>query len=119
MKERATFIKDIWGASQFFFHLPIDYDKKTIRKKWKENSPEVLNSVIDLFSSMSDFSAEHIETQFKSHLEKNKWSLGNVLPAFRLSVTGLGSGPSMFAISALLGKDEVIRRIKTAIDTLS
>jgi len=41
------------------------------------------------------------------------------LPIFRLSVTGLSMGPSMFAISALLGKDEVIRRIKTAIDKLS
>ena len=68
---------------------------------------------------MSDFSAEQIETQFKSHLEKNQWGLGMVLPTFRLSVTGLGMGPSMFAISALLGKEEVIRRIKTAIDTLS
>jgi glutamyl-tRNA synthetase len=119
MKERATFIKDIWESSQFFFQPPSDYDEKTRRKKWKDNTPEVLNSMIDLFTSMSDFSAEQIETQFKSHLEKNQWGLGMVLPAFRLSVTGLGMGPSMFAISELLGKDEVIRRIKTAIDTLS
>lgn len=119
MKERATFINDIWVSSQFFFQPPSDYDEKTRHKKWKDNTPEVLNSIIDLFSSMSDFGAEQIETQFKSHLEKNQWGLGMVLPTFRLSVTGLGMGPSMFAISALLGKDEVIRRIKTAIDTLS
>ena len=68
---------------------------------------------------MSDFSEAQIETQFKSHLEKNKWTLGNILPVFRLSLTGLGMGPSIFAISALLGKDEVILRLKTAIDTLS
>ncbi|MBL6664021.1 MAG: glutamate--tRNA ligase [Flavobacteriales bacterium] len=119
MKERATFINDIWESSQFFFQPPSDYDEKTRHKKWKDNSPEVLNSIIDLFSSMSDFGAEQIEAQFKSHLENNQWGLGMVLPIFRLSVTGLGMGPSMFAISALLGKDEVIRRLKTAIDTLS
>jgi glutamyl-tRNA synthetase len=119
MKERATFINDIWDSSQFFFTPPTNYDEKTRRKKWKENTPEILNSIIDLFSSISDFSAEHIEAQFKSHLEKNEWGLGMVLPTFRLSVTGLGMGPSMFSISALLGKDEVISRIKTAIDTLS
>tara|TARA_A200000113_G_scaffold94021_1_gene84054 strand:+ start:984 stop:2498 length:1515 start_codon:yes stop_codon:yes gene_type:complete len=119
MKERATFIKDIWESSQFFFQPPSDYDEKTRRIKWKDNTPEVLNSIVDLFSSMSDFSAEKIEAQFKSHLEKNQWGLGMVLPTFRLSVTGLSMGPSMFAISALLGKDEVIRRIKTAINTLS
>ena len=96
-----------------------DYDEKTRRKKWKDNTPEILNSIVDLFSSMSDFSAQEIEVQFKSHLEKNEWGLGMVLPTFRLSVTGLGMGPSMFSISALLGKDEVVTRIKTAIDTLS
>ena len=119
MKERASFIKDIWESSQFFFQPPSDYDEKTRRKKWKDNTPKVLNSIIDLFTSMSDFSTEQIETQFKSHLEKNQWGLGMVLPTFRLSVTGLAMGPSMFAISALLGKEEVVRRIKTAIDTLS
>ena len=119
MKERATFINDIWDSSQFFFTPPTNYDEKTRRKKWKENTPEILNSIIELFSSISDFSAEQIEAQFKSHLEKNEWGLGMVLPTFRLSVTGLGMGPSMFSISALLGKDEVISRIKTAIDTLS
>ena len=119
MKERATFIKDIWESSQFFFHPPSDYDEKTKRKKWNDNTPQILNSIISLFSSMSDFNAEQIETKFKSHLEKNQWGLGVVLPSFRLSVTGLGMGPSMFAISELLGKDEVIRRIKTALDKLS
>ena len=119
MKERATFIKDIWESSQFFFHPPSDYDEKTKRKKWNDNTPQILNSIISLFSSMSDFNAEQIETKFKSHLEKKQWGLGVVLPSFRLSVTGLGMGPSMFAISELLGKDEVIRRIKTALDNLS
>ena len=119
MKERATFIKDIWESSQFFFHPPSAYDEKTKRKKWNDNTPQVLNSIISLFSSMSDFNADQIETQFKSHLEKNQWGLGAVLPSFRLSVTGLGVGPSMFTISELLGKDEVIRRIKTALDKLS
>ena len=119
MKERAIFISDIWTSSQFFFNPPCEYDEKTRSKKWKEQTPEVLNSIIELFSSMDDFSAEKIEKQFKSHLEKNDWSFGMVLPVFRLSVTGLGAGPSMFTISYLLGKEEVINRIHTAVKKLS
>jgi glutamyl-tRNA synthetase len=42
-----------------------------------------------------------------------------VLPTFRLAVTGKGMGPSMFEISELLGKDEVVERIETAIQKLS
>jgi glutamyl-tRNA synthetase len=68
---------------------------------------------------MSDFSAENVEKKFKSFLEKNEWGLGMVLPSFRLAVTGKGIGPSMFVISELLGKDEVVERIETSIQKLS
>ena len=119
MKERATFIEDIWESSQFFFDSPSEYDEKTHRKKWKEHTPDILKKVSQLFSEMSDFSAENVEKKFKSLLEKNEWSLGMVLPSFRLAVTGKGIGPSMFIISELLGKDEVVERIETAIQKLS
>ena len=119
MKERATFIVDIWESSQFFFDPPSEYDEKTHRKKWKEHTPDILKKVSQLFGEMSDFSAENVEKKFKSFLEKNEWGLGMVLPSFRLAVTGKGIGPSMFVISELLGKDEVVERIETAIQKLS
>ncbi len=119
MKERATFVEDIWESSQFFFEPPSKYDEKTHRKKWKEHTPDILKKVMDLFSGMSDFSSENIEKEFKSLLEVNEWALGMVLPTFRLAVTGKGMGPSMFEISALLGKDEVVKRIETAVQKLS
>lgn len=119
MKERATFIEDIWESSQIFFYPPSQYDEKTSRKKWKENTPDILNKVVDLFNDMTDFSASEVEKEFKALLEKNEWGLGMVLPTFRLAVTGLGMGPSMFEISELLGKQEVVERINTAIQKLS
>jgi len=119
MKERATFIEDIWESSQIFFNPPSQYDEKTSRKKWKENTPDILNKVVDLFNDMTDFSASEVEKEFKALLEKNEWGLGMVLPTFRLAVTGLGMGPSMFEISELLGKQEVVERINTAIQKLS
>jgi glutamyl-tRNA synthetase len=119
MKERATFVEDIWDSSQFFFDPPTEYDEKTHRKKWKEHTPDILKKVTELFGGMSDFSAENVEKEFKSLLEENEWVLGMVLPTFRLAVTGKGMGPSMFEISELLGKDEVVERIETAIQKLS
>ena len=119
MKERATFLEDIWNSSQFFFERPIQYDEKTRRKKWKENTPDVLDELTSLFESLEDFSASNIEVNFKNLLEEKEWGLGMVLPPFRLAVTGVGMGPSMFEVCALLGKREVINRIQKAIQTLS
>ena len=71
-----------------------------------------------LLNGIEDFSAEKIEASFKAFLAEKELGFGAVLPNFRLAVTGLGMGPSMFQISALLGKEEVLARIQTAIDKI-
>ena len=60
------------------------------------------------------FTAQNIETSFKFSAEK-ELGFGVVLPNFRLAVTGLGMGPSMFQISALLGKEEVLGKNSSGI----
>lgn len=118
MKERATFPKDIWEESQFFFTAPSNYDEKTVRKKWKEKTPAIMRELHELLGEISEFTAENIEAAFKAFLEEKELGFGAVLPNFRVAVTGLGMGPSMFQISALLGKEEVLARISTAIEKI-
>ena len=69
-------------------------------------------------SNILDFSSEKIEIEFKKYLEEKKIGMGKLLPAFRLSLTGLGMGPSLFDIAALLGKEETIKRIEKALNTI-
>lgn len=116
MKERATFTKDIFNESTFFFEAPLEYDEKTLRKKWKESTPDILNQLIDVLDSISSFDPLNIETTFKSFLEEKELGFGAVLPNFRLAITGLGMGPSMFHICSILGKEEVVKRLKVAIE---
>ena len=118
MKERATFPKDICEESQFFFSAPQSYDEKTVRKKWKNQTPSIMQELSSLLEIIEDFSAEKIETSFKAFLAEKELGFGAVLPNFRLAVTGLGMGPSMFQISALIGKEEVLARIQAAIDKI-
>jgi glutamyl-tRNA synthetase len=116
MKERATFAKDIFNESTFFFEAPLEYDEKTFRKKWKESTPDILNQLIEMLDSISSFDSLTIETTFKSFLEEKELGFGAVLPNFRLAITGLGMGPSMFHICSILGKEEVIKRLRLAIE---
>jgi len=110
MKERATFIPDLVNA-EYFFGKPEEYDKKTIKKKWKENTPEHMKNLRDVLAGIEGFSHENIETEFKNFLEKNELGFGAVLPNFRVLVTGQGMGASMSEICALLGKEEVLSRM--------
>jgi len=117
MKERAVFVEDLLEG-QYIFNAPTEYDEKTTRKRWKENSAEHLNALIMTFEKLSSFTSEDIESNFKSYIESKEMGMGALLPLFRLTVTGKAMGPSMFEIAALIGKEETISRIKTGISKL-
>jgi len=119
LKERSTFVKDMWEEGKYYFESPISYDEKTIRKKWKEDTPKYLSELKDRLAGLSDFSSESIEIEFKKYLEENELGMGMLLPAFRVSLTGLGMGPSLFDIASLLGKEETIQRMETALEKIT
>ena len=118
LKERATFVKDMWTEGRYYFFAPTSYDKKTIRKKWKENTSKYMSELKSRLEIISDFNSENIEIEFQAYLKENELAMGQLLPAFRVSLTGLAMGPSLFDIAALLGKEETISRIEAALNTI-
>ena len=119
MKDRVNFVKELWPLCSFFFLPPIEYDEKTVKKRWKENSGKVLGQLCGVLERITDFSVEGQETIVKDWIEKMGYKLGDVMNAWRLALVGEGKGPGMFDISAFLGKEETIRRTRRAIDVLS
>ena len=118
MKERATFVKDIFSEGLYLLEKPADYDAKTTRKKWKETAPLLMAEWQKEFSIISAFNAETIEASFKAFLEKKELGIGGVLPLFRLLITGKGMGPSMFEIAAFLGKEECLSRMNEGMSAI-
>jgi glutamyl-tRNA synthetase len=99
------------------FASDFEYDEKTMRKKWKEDSAEILTELKGRLEGVEDFSEANTEATFKGMLEEKGLGFGKVGPIFRLALTGLGMGPSLFEISAILGREEVLNRIDRLIAT--
>ena len=118
MKDRVNFVKELWPLCSFFFLPPIEYDEKTVKKRWKEDSGKVLGQLCGVLERITDFSVEGQETIVKAWIEKMGYKLGDVMNAWRLALVGEGKGPGMFDISAFLGKEETIRRTRRAIEIL-
>lgn len=118
VKERLVLLSDIWDQVNFFFERPQTYDAKVIKKKWKENTPEILANARDFLKSQDDFSSTMLEDNFKKYLEDNEIGFGQIMNAFRLVLVGAGKGPHLFDICEILGKDEVIERIEIGINTI-
>ena len=118
MKDRVNFVKELWPLCSFFFNAPLEYDEKTVKKRWKENSAQVMGELAEVLESLTDFSIENQEREVFAWVESKGYKLGDVMNAFRLALVGEGKGPGMFDISAFLGKDETLARLRRAIEVL-
>ena len=118
MKSRVNFVKELWPLCSFFFEAPTEYDEKTIRKRWKENSAQVMTELADVLEGIDDFSIEGQEPIVEKWIEEKEYKLGDVMNAFRLTLVGEGKGPGMFDISAFLGKEETLKRLRKAVEVL-
>ena len=118
MKDRVNFVKELWPLCKFFFVAPTEYDEKTRKKRWKEDSAQQLTELMQVLEGIDDFSIENQEAVVHQWIEQKGYKLGNIMNAWRLTLVGEGKGPGMFDISAFLGKQETLDRMKRAIETL-
>jgi len=118
IQERCEFVNDIWTQAHFFFQAPESYDEKTVKSKWKADTNEKLQAIIELFEPITDWKAEAIKETFSAFMTAKEWGFGAVMVPIRLALVGGSSGPDLFEICELIGKDETISRIKTAVDKI-
>lgn len=118
MKDRVNFVKELWPLCSFFFIAPTEYDEKTMKKRWKADSAKVMGELADVLEGIDDFSVEGQEPVVMKWVEEKGYKLGDVMNAFRLTLVGIGKGPGMFDISAFLGKEETLKRLRKAIEVL-
>ena len=125
MKDRVSFVKELWPLCSFFFEAPTAYDEKTAKKRWKAptddgepGSAKTLTELCQVLEGIDDFSLENQEKIVHEWIESKGLKLGNVMNAWRLALVGEGKGPGMFDISAFLGKEETIRRTRKACEVL-
>lgn len=115
VKERIHFIHELWDQTSYFFEAPVSYEEKTVRKRWKEDTPAQMKELASLLEGMDDFSAAAQESMVMDWIQRKGYHTGDVMNAFRLAVVGAGKGPHMFQITELIGKEETIRRLHRAV----
>ena len=118
VKDRVNFVHEIWDQAHFFFIPPSSYDEKTVEKKWKEDTPDILKNLVEALQKLDDFSVASLDKALHDFMESTGVGAGKLMIALRLSLVGAGMGPDLKEIMAYLGKDEVIARIENAVNKL-
>lgn len=119
VKERCEFVSDLWEQGHYFFVAPTSYDEKTVKKRWKEDTPEKLLAIAELFKSIENWDTESIKESFSSFMNEKEWGFGVVMNPLRLCLVGGNMGPDLFVICEILGKEETVSRIESAIKAIS
>ena len=118
MKERVNFVSELWDQCNFFFTAPEEYDEKSLKKRWKEESPRQMQELHDLLSGTDDWSAEGLDSLVMPWIERQGYGVGLVMNAFRICLVGAARGPHIWEITSVLGKQETLKRVQTAIEKL-
>ena len=118
VKGRVNLLPELWDQARFFFAAPEEYAEKDIRKRWKAETPALMEKLIEIIQNLPSMASKEAEEVVLGWITDNGYHMGNVMNAFRLAVVGECKGPHMFDISELMGRDETIRRIRLAIDRI-
>ena len=115
VKDRVNFVPELWEQVNFFFIAPTEYDEKSLKKRWKEDSPRHMQELLALLEPQTDWSADALDALVMPWIEQNEYGVGIVMNAFRICLVGAARGPHIWAITDILGKDETLKRVKAAI----
>lgn len=133
-KDRVNFVPELWEQTNFFFVAPTEYDEKSLKKRWKEDSPKHMTELLEVLEGVSEedwhkkeqitneqsqiTNLWHLDKVVMPWIEKKEYGVGIVMNAFRICLVGAARGPHIWDITDVLGKEETLKRVRTALKIL-
>ncbi|MBQ3632745.1 MAG: glutamate--tRNA ligase [Paludibacteraceae bacterium] len=133
VKDRVNFVPELWEQADFFFVAPTGYDEKSLKKRWKEDSPKHMQELLALLETVSEDDWHkneqivndqmvnthwHLDDVVMPWIAEKEYGVGIVMNAFRICLVGAARGPHIWNITDVLGKDETLRRVRTALQNI-
>jgi len=119
VKERITFMADLWEQGAYFFETPQNYDEKVIKKRWTQDAVTGLSMYVDILENwQGDFDTQASKEELNTQLTAKEMKIGKVMQPLRVALTGQGVGADIVEVMDILGKDEMAKRIKIALERL-
>jgi len=112
VRERVKTLADIVPMVSYFFTDNYEYNEKAVKKKLqKDGVAETLVQVRSLLAALPVFDAASTDKALHDFVEQSGLGFGTVMPPVRIAVSGMQSGPDLFPVLAVLGRERVLTRI--------
>ena len=133
-KERVNFVPELWEQTNFFFVAPTEYDEKSLKKRWKEDSPRHMEELLSVLENVSEtdwhkwyeatddngntITRWHLDDVVMPWIAEKEYGVGIVMNAFRICLVGAARGPHIWNITDVLGKEETLNRVHNALKSI-
>jgi glutamyl-tRNA synthetase len=117
--DKIKLLKDIYNLTNFFFVKEVDFEQEAVKKVFEKNSDSakiVLRECALELDKKEDFSDASLEQYARDLAAQKGLSNGKVFHPIRVAISGKTQGPGLFEMMELMGKKEVVDRIKTALE---
>jgi glutamyl-tRNA synthetase len=116
VKDRCNLLSDFITQSGYFFVSPKEYDLASIKPKWNAEKSAFFESYLPMLDSGS---AVELEEKFKALAAEKGIKPGELMLPLRIMLVGGKFGPGVFDIVILLGKEETVSRITSALEAFN
>jgi glutamyl-tRNA synthetase len=117
---RVKRLDEFVDAGRFFFVEPQPYDEAAAAKHLRvEGMAAHLVALADAFGDLGSFDVSSSEAALRGVAEARGIKAATLIHAVRVALTGRSASPGLFEVAALLGRERVDRRLRSAADSLS
>jgi len=111
VKDRCSTLVQLDVQVKRVLDKPTEYDPKSLKKHFKELNRELLTKFLNMLTS----SEKSCEDSFNLILQENEVGMVKLAQPIRIALVGTAQSPSVIDVMLILGKDEVVSRIKKLI----
>lgn len=112
IRDRCHLLPEFFAQGKFIFVPPTQWDINAIKPKWTSAKTGFFKTFAESFPDIKDWNATLLELHFRELANSMQIKPGELQLPLRIMLVGEKSGPAVFDIAALLGKEETTERIK-------
>ena len=119
VKDRCILLTDFEDQLNFFFIKPVEIDTASILSKWNDHKNLFFNELMRNYKFIDLWNATETEHVFKEIAAMNQLKPGELMLPLRIMLVSKKTGPGVFDIASVLGKEETINRIEHGLSLLN
>jgi glutamyl-tRNA synthetase len=112
---RSKTLVEMAEQALFYFQNEVVYEADAARKFLTAESLPALKALTAKLEALEDYSEQAIEETFKAVMAETGLKLGKIAQPLRVALSGRAASPGIFEITAIIGKEKALARLRRAI----